>query len=138
MAFWVIYEVESGDIRTVKESPLDQRRVYENYSNGALSAIITPDLIEDTWRWRVEHGRLVPLGIQKRRAKERQILWFELRRERNIKLSQTDHMLVADYPLSASERRAIRTKRQASRDIPQSTSDPAIAMQMLREIWGDA
>lgn len=138
MAFWVIYEVASGGIRTVKESPVDQRRLYENHSGGTLSAIITPDLVEETWRWRVENRRLVPVGMQQRRAKEREMAWFEFRRERNTRLARTDHLVNGDYPLSASDRRSLKAKRQASRDIPQRTTNPALAMQMLETIWSDA
>jgi len=47
--------------------------------------------------------------------------WDELRAERNQLLSKTDYLALSDVTLSAD----MQTYRQALRDLPANTSDPA-------------
>lgn len=50
-----------------------------------------------------------------------QLLWQQLRRERNKRIQETDYLALSDVTLSDE----MRTYRQALRDLPASTSDPA-------------
>ena len=47
--------------------------------------------------------------------------WKELRRERNRLIAETDYLALSDATLSED----MRTYRQALRDLPDNTSDPA-------------
>jgi DnaJ-domain-containing protein 1 len=47
--------------------------------------------------------------------------WEELRRERNRLIAETDYLALSDATLSED----MRTYRQALRDLPDNTSDPA-------------
>ena len=47
--------------------------------------------------------------------------WSELRQERNRLLAETDYLALSDLTLSAE----MTTYRQALRDLPSNTSDPA-------------
>ena len=47
--------------------------------------------------------------------------WAELRRERNQRLFETDYLALSDVTLSDE----MKTYRQALRDLPANTSDPA-------------
>ncbi|QCW22988.1 hypothetical protein [Synechococcus phage S-B05] len=47
--------------------------------------------------------------------------WSELRKERNRLLAETDYLALSDLTLSAE----MTTYRQALRDLPSNTSDPA-------------
>lgn len=47
--------------------------------------------------------------------------WKELRQERNRLLAETDYLALSDLTLSAE----MTTYRQALRDLPSNTSDPA-------------
>ena len=47
--------------------------------------------------------------------------WKELRRERNRLISETDYLALSDVTLNED----MRTYRQALRDLPANTSDPA-------------
>ena len=48
-------------------------------------------------------------------------LWNELRTKRNELLAQTDYLALADHTLSAD----MTAYRQALRDLPSNTTDPA-------------
>lgn len=47
--------------------------------------------------------------------------WSDLRRRRNKRLAETDYLALSDATLSEE----MRTYRQALRDLPDNTSDPA-------------
>ena len=47
--------------------------------------------------------------------------WAELRSERNQRLSETDYFALSDVTMS----KEMKTYRQALRDLPANTSDPA-------------
>ncbi|MEP5730361.1 MAG: phage tail assembly chaperone [Sulfitobacter sp.] len=84
---------------------------------------------------RIEHGKIVPKGIQDRTRQTTEQGWFELRSKRRQLLAQTDFMANGDYPSSEEERRALRLKRSKTRKIPQKVKDPAKAMLLLERIW---
>ena len=50
--------------------------------------------------------------------------WREVRRQRDILISQTDHTQMLDSPLSDSKKSEFTAYRQALRDLPQSTDNP--------------
>lgn len=48
-------------------------------------------------------------------------LWIELRQERNRRIAETDYLALSDVTLSSE----MTTYRQALRDLPANTTDPA-------------
>ena len=52
---------------------------------------------------------------------EAQQPWDELRAERNRRIAETDYLALSDVPLSPD----MQTYRQALRDLPANTTDPA-------------
>lgn len=55
---------------------------------------------------------------------EKEVLSLDVRLERNKLLSDTDHLIQADYPISDEKRQEIKVYRQALRDIPQQDGFP--------------
>lgn len=52
--------------------------------------------------------------------------WKELREERNKRIAQTDYLAIPDYPHPTPEaKQAWLDYRQALRDLPANTEDPA-------------
>ncbi|MGI2068098.1 tail fiber assembly protein [Shewanella sp. MF08487] len=50
--------------------------------------------------------------------------WREVRRQRDILISQTDHTQMLDSPLSDRKKAEFTAYRQALRDLPASTDNP--------------
>lgn len=55
---------------------------------------------------------------------EKEVLSLDVRLERNKLLSDTDHLIQADYPISDEKKQEIKVYRQALRDIPQQDGFP--------------
>ena len=55
---------------------------------------------------------------------EKEILSLDVRLERNRLLSDTDHLIQSDYPISDEKKQEIKVYRQALRDIPQQDGFP--------------
>ena len=55
---------------------------------------------------------------------EKEVLSLDVRLERNNLLSNTDHLIQSDYPISAEKKQEIKVYRQALRDIPQQDGFP--------------
>ena len=55
---------------------------------------------------------------------EKEILSLDVRLERNKLLSDTDHLIQSDYPISDEKKQEIKAYRQALRDIPQQDGFP--------------
>ena len=55
---------------------------------------------------------------------EKEILSLDVRLERNKILSDTDHLIQEDYPISDEKKQEIKVYRQALRDIPQQDGFP--------------
>lgn len=55
---------------------------------------------------------------------EKEILSLDVRLERNKLLSDTDHLIQEDYPISDEKKQEIKVYRQALRDIPQQDGFP--------------
>jgi hypothetical protein len=51
--------------------------------------------------------------------------WGKLRIDRNTKLKSTDWTQMPDAPLTDDQKASWRTYRQALRDLPSNTTDPA-------------
>jgi hypothetical protein len=52
--------------------------------------------------------------------------WKKLREERNKRIAQTDYLFTSDYPHATEEvKQAWLDYRQALRDLPANTTDPA-------------
>lgn len=55
---------------------------------------------------------------------EKEMLSLDVRLERNKLLSDTDHLIQSDYPISDEKKQEIKVYRQALRDIPQQDGFP--------------
>ena len=55
---------------------------------------------------------------------EKEVLSLDVRLERNKLLSNTDHLIQSDYPISDEKKQEIKVYRQALRDIPQQDGFP--------------
>ena len=55
---------------------------------------------------------------------EKEVLSLDVRLERNNLLSDTDHLIQSDYPISDEKKQEIKVYRQALRDIPQQDGFP--------------
>ena len=55
---------------------------------------------------------------------EKEVLSLDVRLERNKILSDTDHLIQSDYPISDEKKQEIKAYRQALRDIPQQDGFP--------------
>lgn len=60
-----------------------------------------------------------PIEKEKREAAE-----AEVRSKRDSRISDTDYLLCADYPISAEDLKAVKAYRQALRDVPQQEGFP--------------
>lgn len=49
-----------------------------------------------------------------------------VRRERDRRLSETDYMMLPDYPIGEAQRASLETYRQALRDVPQQSGFPEL------------
>ena len=67
---------------------------------------------------RIEHGH----DEYGRTGEDR--LKLEIRQERDRLLAATDYLLAADYPITAESLEAVKTYRQALRDVPEQASFP--------------
>ena len=55
---------------------------------------------------------------------EKEVRSLDVRLERNKLLSDTDHLIQSDYPISDEKKQEIKVYRQALRDIPQQDGFP--------------
>lgn len=54
--------------------------------------------------------------------------WASLRSQRDQKLAETDKYMLPDYPISAGNKTAMETYRNALRDLPSQVTDPRDAV----------
>ena len=66
------------------------------------------------------------LQAQQDYASEHIAAWSELRRIRNLKLTDCDWTQLGDTPLTAAQVTEWQTYRQALRDIPENTDEPSL------------
>lgn len=55
---------------------------------------------------------------------EKEVLSLDIRAKRNNLLSDTDHLIQSDYPISDEKKQEIKVYRQALRDMPQQDGFP--------------
>lgn len=55
---------------------------------------------------------------------EKEVLSLDIRAKRNNLLSDTDHLIQSDYPISDEKKQEIKVYRQALRNIPQQDGFP--------------
>lgn len=72
----------------------------------------------DNWEWSVE---AIPAPTPEEEESE---LAAKVRAQRDELISETDYLLMADYPISEEELAAVKTYRQALRDVPQQDGFP--------------
>lgn len=137
MSYFVLYDPETEDVLSMVDvSGMSVEDLRPLIPEGQAIAE-TDTWLEDTQPYRFSRGKVRLKLKAKRTAEEKRAAWFLFRQQRNAKLAATDFMVAEDYPLSQADRRALIAKRKASRDIPQKTTNPELAMQMLHTIWSD-
>ena len=63
-------------------------------------------------------------AIERARLNVIEFSWIKLRTERNIRLSNSDWVMLPDVSLTTEKKEEWITYRQALRDLPANTSDP--------------
>ena len=63
-------------------------------------------------------------AIERARLNKIQHRWNQLRYERNIRISNTDWVMLSDISMTTEKKEEWVTYRQALRDLPANTSDP--------------
>ena len=87
---------------------------------GADFGIIGGDLANLIWHSTIDQPSVAEIEAEMSRLQSL-IPMKELREERNRRLAETDYLALSDATLSED----MRTYRQALRDLPANTSDPA-------------
>jgi hypothetical protein len=114
-----LYTVNEGLIVTKLDEDSSNELLAAN--NGSLAKIQCPEDHET-----VKYVRVVDdVCIAETQADIDAHLMDELRAERNLKLSASDWTQALDSPLTDAKRAEWRTYRQALRDLPENTTDPA-------------
>ncbi len=74
----------------------------------------------------IKDGILTVVAVSKaeQEAEKKEALFAQLRAERDKRLAATDFYLAADYPIEADKLEAVKTYRQALRDIPSLDGAP--------------
>jgi hypothetical protein len=111
---FVLYD-DSGQI---KQSGLADPDVQQL---GELSLLVC-DLPEDITKYKVSGGSLVLKTTEELAAEELPMVWKRLRKSRDKALAASDWTQVPDAPVDQA---AWATYRQALRDLPANTEDPA-------------
>jgi hypothetical protein len=105
-----------GGLEVIAVSAADAEMVRSLRVGGGLAAFGT-----------VKTAPGLEAGAQIEVRKEADVapLWNALRSERNRRLAATDWTQLPDAPLTPDQRTACAAYRQALRDLPQNTADPA-------------
>lgn len=67
---------------------------------------------------------VVAVSKEEQEAEKKAALFAQLREARDAKLAATDFYLAADYPIEADKLEAVKTYRQALRDLPEQNGAP--------------
>lgn len=126
---FIIYGKDTGSILCTKK--MRPMNLPEGYS------FILAPLQVDLSANRVEHGRIVPRGLQARVKAERQAKWFEFRQKRRAYFEAIKHKESRFYPLTEAERTVLDAQMAESRDLPQTYDDPVAAIARLDQIWSE-
>ena len=111
----IIYEVSSGNIRSCFKGV--ERNLSLNVPEGH-DYIISEEDVENKI---VVDGVLTSVPSEVIEQKEISRAWYNLRKERNYLLRDSDWTQVPDAPVDAT---AWATYRQKLRDLPANTTDP--------------
>ena len=121
MINYIIHD-SNGDIISCGSMPeeIDQR------INTDHTQVLTdfPDDIEN-YRFDIPSSTIVPLSQSVIDARKTEEAWFLLRSVRAGRLSSTDWTQSPDSPLTDAKKQEWATYRQALRDLPANTTDPA-------------
>jgi hypothetical protein len=123
MRDYVIYNLETGAIVSAVQAPEGQLPPQGPLADGSGLAVRYGKADPDEKR--VKWGRIVPQTKTTLRQREIQLAWQSFDAERHRLLNATDWTQVADVPLSDELRQQWRAYRQALRDLPEHTADPA-------------
>lgn len=112
----------------MKYSQLDENNIYIGLINGIPGDVpgswYAPNNMcveenpptDEPGKWVYDGGEWLELTIEKKAKMARQ--------QRNAMLSATDYRMMPDYPISDTDRDALRAYRQALRDIPEQPGFP--------------
>lgn len=67
---------------------------------------------------------IISVSDEQLAEEEKEKLFASLREKRDAKLAETDFYLTADYPIDADKLEAVKTYRQALRDLPSQEGAP--------------
>lgn len=114
-----LYTVNEGLIVTKLDEDSSNELIAAN--SGSLAKIQCPENHETVKYIKVVDG----VCVAETQAEIDGYLMDELRAERNLKLSTSDWTQAVDSPLTEEQKQSWRTYRQALRDLPANTDDPA-------------
>lgn len=111
----------------------DGGKGHTEWTNGPNQALAPEDYDElvapyvDLWE--KERDRLEQVAAEAEAARlaeynSEEARFERLRAERDRRLTETDYLLMADYPLSDDQRVVLRVYRQALRDLPSQEGAP--------------
>lgn len=103
----------------------ESQTVHDQELRALIQKIITSDckthkiVRGDDLSWGAE---AIPKKTEEEKLKEAE---DQARAKRDHLISKTDYLLTADYPISAEDLEAVKTYRQALRDVPQQEGFPS-------------
>lgn len=113
------YSTATGEILSIASGPdlvsADPNYAYVDYSYDRA----------DMWKYEVVNGAVVLKAQSNIDALENDFIWAKFRRQRDALLANTDWTQSPDSPLTDDQKASWRTYRQALRDLPANTTDPA-------------
>ena len=104
-------EIKIGDIFQDDEN-YSERAQWCNANNCYIDEITQPDDVVRQFQ------------IKEIPAPTDEELAQQIRAKRNSLLSQTDYLMMSDYPINDDNRKLIKEYRQALRDIPEQSGFP--------------
>lgn len=134
-----IYEHEvvarqKSDLLALQESPSFKREEFfpvteeiPDFDNAThrLGAYQRPEKVDISEKGKPARFAYVVrrevISREKEEIEERErLVWEDVRNIRNAALSETDHMMLPDYPITEKDKADLVKKRQALRDLPDS------------------
>lgn len=122
MKSYVIYD-QSGEIISVCQAPDGQLPPEGNAPDGSGLRIMHG--VADPNDDQIKVGRIRKKHWRTRQKRRDDAAWALLRSERRLRLEATDWTQMPDAPLTSPQKAAWTAYRQALRDLPSSTTDPA-------------
>jgi hypothetical protein len=123
MKSFALCDPVTGDILSVCEVPDDQLPPEGEAPDGSglhiIHGIADPDQDE------IKNGRIRRRHWRTRQKERNDAAWGQLRGERHRRLAESDWTQMPDAPLTEAQKRVWTAYRQALRDLPSNTDDPA-------------